>query len=59
MIKAPSKMAAVALPGMPRVNSGIRELPVTALLAVSDAQIPSSEPLPNLSRYFEKRFASL
>ena len=56
---AASMIAAELLPGMPKVSSGIIAVPVTTLLAVSGAAIPSSEPWPNSSGVFDQRFASL
>lgn len=45
--------AAGALPGIPRDKSGIKEPPVTALLAASDAIIPSTDPFPNSSGFLD------
>ena len=53
MISPPRKMAVTVLPGMPIVKSGISEPPMTALLAVSDAIMPSTMPVPNFSGYLE------
>lgn len=41
-------------PGMPMAMSGMRAPPTVALLAVSDATMPASEPLPNSSGVFER-----
>ena len=59
MIMAPSSTAATVEPGMPRVISGIMEPPVTALFAVSEAQIASMAPFPNSSGCFDAFFAWL
>ena len=53
IIRAESIMATVPSPGMPKVKSGIKVAPVTALLADSAAAIPSTEPLPNSSLCFD------
>jgi 3-dehydroquinate synthetase len=56
------RVSAVVLPDgeaqMPRVNSGIRLAPITALLAASAAATPSSLPLPNASGVLEARMAA-
>ena len=44
-------------PGMPNVSVGIRDPPVTALLAASEAATPSIEPLPNSSFRLENFLA--
>ena len=51
-IKAPKRTAATVDPGIPNVMSGMILPPVTALFAVSDAQIASSDPSPNSSGCF-------
>ncbi len=58
-MRAPSSRAAVALPGMPSVRRGTSELPVTALFAVSEAEMPYTDPLPNSDLFRENRRASL
>ena len=50
---APMSSAAAMLPGMPRVKSGMRLDATTALLADSEAAMPSSLPLPKVSGSFE------
>ena len=46
IIKAPSISAMVALPGMPSVSVGMKEVCAAALLATSGAATPSIAPLP-------------
>ena len=58
MIKPVSITAVVALPGIPSARVGTIAPPVAALLAASAPAIPSIEPLPNSSGFFENRFAS-
>lgn len=48
---APMSSAAAMLPGMPRVKSGMRLDATTALLADSEAAMPSSLPLPKVSGF--------
>jgi len=55
----PSNTAAVTLPGIPNVNRGINDPPVTALFAHSGAATPSIIPVPYLSDCLEKRLDSL
>ena len=51
-------MTAAALPpGMPRLSRGTIAPPVAALLAVSDAAMPSMMPVPNFSGYLDRRFS--
>ena len=45
--------ASVTLPGIPMVTSGIRAPPMVALLAHSEATMPSSKPVPNFSGVFD------
>ena len=51
--KAPSNMASMTLPGIPSATSGTSAPPTVALLADSDAMIPSSHPVPNFSGCLE------
>ena len=51
--KAPTKSAAATLPGIPNVKRGMRLAAATALLADSEAAIPSRRPLPNSSGCLE------
>ena len=46
-ISAPSRIAVVPDPGMPSVSSGTKDPVQAALLAVSGAASPLTEPLPN------------
>ena len=46
-ISAPSMIAVVPEPGMPSVNSGTNEPVAAALFAVSGADKPRTDPLPN------------
>ena len=48
--KAPSMIAMVALPGMPKATVGISEAPFMALLALSGAITPRMSPWPNCLR---------
>ena len=48
MIKAPIKIAAITLPGIPKANKGTKLDGTTALSALSAAAIPSIAPFPNL-----------
>jgi hypothetical protein len=45
-------------PGIPSAKVGTIAPPVAALLAASAPAIPSIDPLPNSSGFFENRFAS-
>ncbi len=47
-----------ALPGMPRVRSGTKELVAAALLAASGAATPSTAPRPNRSGWRLRRFST-
>ncbi len=49
-ISAPNKIAVVPEPGMPKVSMGTKEPVEAALLAVSGADRPLIEPLPNSAR---------
>ena len=49
-VSAASMIAAAALPGMPRVSSGIIAVPVVAFFDASGAASPSSTPVPNSAR---------
>ena len=53
MRNAPSKIAIVALPGIPKAIVGISEAPFIALLALSGAITPRTSPFPNSSRSLE------
>src|SRR5690606_24730084 len=65
MMKAPTRIAVVPDPGIPRVRSGINAPPDAALLADSGPATPSIAPLPNrsgcllhfFSRMYEKKEA--
>ena len=48
-IRPPRMMAVTVSPGIPRVSSGISAPPMEALLDVSEATIPSMQPVPNFS----------
>ena len=48
--RAPSKIAVVPEPGIPRVNIGTKEPVQAALFAVSGAARPRIDPFPNFSR---------
>ena len=50
--------AVVALPGIPRASVGTIAPPVAALFAASAPAIPSIDPLPNSSGFFENLLAS-
>ena len=50
-------MAMAALPGMPRVSSGMNEALEAALLADSGPATPSIAPCPNSSGCFETFFS--
>ena len=50
--------AVVALPGIPRAKVGTIAPPVAALFAASAPAIPSIEPFPNSSGFFENLLAS-
>ena len=54
---APKSMAAGGLPGIPMESKGIMAPPIQALLATSEAMMPSSEPFPNFSGVLEDFFA--
>ena len=56
-INAPSNTAPITLPGIPKAINGINAPPTVALLADSDATIPSSLPFPNSSGCLDARFA--
>ena len=51
--------AAVGEPGIPSANVGTIAPPVAELFAASLPAIPSGEPFPNSSGFFDQRFASL
>jgi len=57
--KPPKNTAVTALPGIPKVKSGIKLPPVAALFALSEETTPARLPLPNSSRFLEDLFASL
>jgi hypothetical protein len=57
IIKAPIRKTSMTEPGMPMEMRGTSAPPTVALFAVSDATMPSSEPLPNFSGSFETFFA--
>jgi len=50
-------MAVAPSPGMPKVNTGIKAPPLTALLPASGATIPSGSPVPKREPYLLQRFA--
>ena len=51
-------MAAIVLPGIPRVRSGIMVGPETALFADSGAATPSTIPVPHSLLFFDLLFSS-
>ena len=55
----PRKMAATVLPGMPMHSRGTIEPPMTALLADSEAMMPSMMPVPNFSGCLERLFSAV
>ena len=57
-VRAPNNNAVVASPGMPKVIRGTIAPPIDALLAASEAMIPSIIPVPNFSGYLELFFAA-
>ena len=57
IINAPIRMASMTLPGMPMAINGIRAPPMVALLAASEATMPSSLPVPNFSGVLDMFFA--
>ncbi len=50
MMRADIITAVTGSPGMPRASVGTSAPPVTALLAASEATMPSGSPVPSLSR---------
>ena len=56
---APRITAATALPGMPSVSMGMREPPMTALLALSEEATPSMMPVPYFEGSLAQRLLSL
>ena len=50
MTSALSRIAVTTSPGMPSASVGIMALPVTALLELSAAMMPSGSPEPSPSR---------
>ena len=58
IIKPVKITAVVALPGIPKANVGTIAPPVAALFAASAPAIPSIDPFPNSSGFFDQRLAS-
>ena len=58
MINPVSITAVVALPGMPKASVGTIAPPVAALFAASAPAIPSIDPFPKSSGFFDHLFAS-
>ena len=59
MVSPPKNIAVTVFPGIPMVSGGIREPPITALLEVSEAIIPSIIPVPNFSGCLEEFFSAV
>ena len=58
-ISAPRRTAPITLPGIPSEINGIKAPPTVALLAASEAMIPSSLPFPNLSGFLDALLAAI
>src|SRR3546814_2539237 len=59
MVMAPIIRAVTALPGIPRVSSGMKDVCAAALLADSGPARPAGWPLPKRSGFFEIFFSSV
>ena len=56
-MRAPIMIAVAPSPGIPRVKTGMKAPPLTALLPASGAATPSGSPWPKLSLWRLQRFA--
>ncbi len=59
MMSATRISAVEPLPGMPSARVGTIAPPVAALFAASGPAMPSGQPVPNCSLFFDQRRASL